>query len=232
MKKRGDFVEGMQELFDGGSKSISIFGLFSVSEYIVVSWGIILFLAIGSMLLTRNLQKKPGKVQAFLEVCIGFFNDFCKQNLGSRWRVFAPWLGTIALFVTACNLIPLLGITPPTKSLSIVATLSVLSAVLMYSAQFRYLGFKKGLKKFASPTILLLPINLLEIFIRPLSLCMRLFGNVLASYIVMEMIHAVVPVIIPVVFQLYFDIFDGLIQSVVFVFLTTLFLSEGMEKAH
>ena len=75
----------------------------------------------------------------------------------------------------------------------------------------------------------LLPINILEVFIRPLSLCMRLFGNVLGAYIVMELIKMVVPIFVPMVFSMYFDVFDGGIQAYVFVFLTSLFMQEKME---
>ena len=76
---------------------------------------------------------------------------------------------------------------------------------------------------------LLAPINVLEIFIRPLSLCMRLFGNVLGAFVVMELIKLIVPVFVPVPFSFYFDIFDGLIQAYVFVFLTSLFVKEAVE---
>ena len=73
------------------------------------------------------------------------------------------------------------------------------------------------------------PINILEIFIKPLSLCMRLFGNVLGSFVVMELIKIILPVLLPIPFSFYFDIFDGLIQAYVFVFLTSLFIKEAME---
>ncbi len=77
----------------------------------------------------------------------------------------------------------------------------------------------------------MLPFNILELVTRPLSLCMRLFGNVLGAFVVMELIKIVVPVGVPVIFSFYFDIFDGLIQAYVFVFLTSLFMSEAMETA-
>ena len=73
------------------------------------------------------------------------------------------------------------------------------------------------------------PINILEIFTRPLSLCMRLFGNVLGAFVIMELIKMVVPVILPSVFSLYFDLFDGLLQAYVFVFLTSLYIQEAIE---
>ena len=70
----------------------------------------------------------------------------------------------------------------------------------------------------------------LELIIKPLSLCMRLFGNVLGAFVVMELIKMLLPVGLPLVFSFYFDIFDGCIQAYVFVFLTSLFMSEAMES--
>ena len=77
--------------------------------------------------------------------------------------------------------------------------------------------------------VILTPINILEIFIRPLSLCMRLFGNVLGAFVIMELVKLVVPVGVPAILSLYFDVFDGLIQAYVFVFLTSLYISEAVE---
>lgn len=209
---------------------VSIFGLFDVSVAVVISWGVTIFLVVVSILLTRNLKKVPGKGQVMLESAIGFLNGFCKENLGHYWRPFAPWLGTVALYVLCCNLVGLLGLVPPTKDLSVTATLALMSILLVYGGQFRYRGLGGGLKKFVEPIPLLLPINLMEVLVRPLSLCMRLFGNILAGHIVMEMIRTIMPVFLPVAFSLYFDLFDGAIQTIVFVFLTTLFLGEGIKE--
>ena len=79
------------------------------------------------------------------------------------------------------------------------------------------------------PVAIITPINILEIFIRPFSLCLRLFGNVLGAFVIMELIKAVVPMVVPLVFSFYFDIFDGLIQAYVFVFLTSLYIKEAIE---
>ena len=214
----------------GATPTVSIFGLFTVSTSIVVSWAIMVFLMLASILLTRNLQKHPSKSQMLLELVIGSFNRFCQQTLGSHWRPFAPWLGTIGLYILCCNLSGLFGAAPPTRNLSITATLALLSVLLIYGSQFRYRGLVGGLKKFTHPIPFLLPINLMEIAIRPLSLCMRLFGNILATHMIMEMIKTLVPVVLPAIFSIYFDVFDGIIQTVVFVFLTTLFVREGIEE--
>ena len=88
------------------------------------------------------------------------------------------------------------------------------------------LGWLKG---FAKPIGLMAPMNVLELLIKPLSLCMRLFGNIFAAYVIMELVKMVVPVVLPAALCLYFDIFDGLLQAYVFVFLTSLYINEAVE---
>lgn len=225
-------LDGLNEVISTSlaeTPAVSFFGLFSLPISIIISWFVMAVLVIASILLTRNLKKIPTKSQALLEMGIGFFNNFCKEHLGKHWRPFAPWLGTVALYIIGCNLTGLFGAPPPTQSFSIPVTLAVMSAILIYGAQFRYRGLRGGLKKFASPVPFLFPLNLMEVVIRPLSLCMRLFGNVLATHIVMEMLKSLIPVAFPVPFSLYFDLFDGAIQTIIFVFLTTLFLSESIQ---
>ena len=162
-------------------------------------------LVIISILLTRNLQVEPeniSKRQLALETVIGVIQDFFKDILGFK---------------------------PPTKDMNVTAALAIMSIVLIEFAGIHAKGGKKWLKSFAEPTPVVLPINILEIFIRPVSLCMRLFGNVLGSFVVMKLIEAVAPVLVPVPWTCYFDIFDGLIQAYVFVFLTALFIKEAIE---
>ncbi len=211
--------------------TIPVLGGIPVSESVLTSWILMVLIMAAVLLLTRNLRPDhPGRVQAFLEMGVNFLNSFTKDNIGPHWRAFAPWLGTVAVYIAFANLSGLLGLTPPTKDVSVTAALALTSLFLIYGSSFRFLGLRGGLRKFAEPMPLLIPINIMEIAIRPLSLCMRLFGNVLGSFVVMELIKALVPVGVPVVFSLYFDIFDGLIQTIVFVFLTALFTGETLQE--
>ena len=220
----------LQELENKTAFTIPLLGGIPVADSVVVTWIVMAVLLALSLVLTRNLRvRSPGRVQAALEWAVQFLNSFVKTNIGTHWRPFAPWLGTVALYIGVSNLIGIFGLTPPTKDISVTAALAVMSMLLIYGAQFRYNGPLGGLKKFAKPMPLLLPINLMEVVIRPLALCMRLFGNILGAYIIMEMLKFVAPVILPAVFSIYFDLFDGLIQTVVFVFLTTLFTGEGIK---
>ena len=90
-------------------------------------------------------------------------------------------------------------------------------------------GGKGFLKSFMEPIPIMLPMNILEVFIRPLSLCMRLFGNILGAFVIMELVKIVAPLLVPIPLSLYFDLFDGFIQAYVFVFLTSLFIKESIE---
>lgn len=208
---------------------IPLFGGIPVPESAVITWVIMLLLTALAIFLTHGLRKKPGRKQIVGEILVGFINNFSKDTLGEHWRPFAPYLGTVGLYLGVANVIGLFGIVPPTKDLNVTAGLAIMSAVLIYGAQFRYKGLLGGLKKFGEPVALVTPFNIMEIGIRPLSLCMRLFGNIFAAYVIMELIKLAVPVVVPAAFSLYFDIFDGLLQAIVFTFLTALFLAESLE---
>ena len=209
--------------------TIPVFGGIPVPESVVVTWGIMLFLVLLSIICTRRLKKVPGKAQLVAEMFVGFINKFTKNTLGEHWKPFAAYFGTIGLYIGCANLIGMFGITPPTKDLNVTAALAIMSAALIYGASFRYHGFKGGLHKFVEPMPLLAPINVMEVVIRPPSLCMRLFGNVLGSFIIMELIKLAMPAIVPMALSMYFDVFDGIIQTIVFVFLTALFTQEALE---
>lgn len=209
---------------------IPLFGGIPVPESAVVSWAIIVVLTLLAIWLTHGLRKRPGRKQIAAEMLVGFINNFCRDTLGDKyWRTFAPYLGTVGLYLGLANISGLFGVTPPTKDLNVTAGLAVMSAILIYGAQFRYHGLGGGLKKFGQPVAIVAPLNVMEIGIRPLSLCMRLFGNIFAGFVIMELLKMLMPVVLPIPFSLYFDVFDGMLQAIVFVFLTTLFLSESLD---
>ncbi|CBK77305.1 F0F1 ATP synthase subunit A [Clostridium sp. M62/1] len=210
--------------------TIPIFGGIPIYESVAVTWIIMAVLVLLSKLLVRNLSvENPGRVQLFLESSIGFLRDFFVDLVGEEGKGYVPYLISTAIFIGAANLIGIVGFVPPTKDLNMTAALAIISIAVIEYAGFHKKGAKGFLKSFAEPVAIILPINILEVFIRPVSLCMRLFGNVLGSFVVMELIKLVVPLFVPIPFSFYFDIFDGLIQAYVFVFLTALFIKESLE---
>ena len=209
---------------------IPIFGGIPIYESVVVTWIIMAAVFLLCFFLGRNLSvENPGRRQVAVEAGVKFLNDFFSETLGEKGKDYIPYLATVIIYIGIANLIGLLGFKPPTKDMNVTAALAVMSIVLIEVAGIRAKGTKRWLKSFAEPMPVILPINILEIFIKPLSLCMRLFGNVLGSFVIMELLKMVVPAIVPAVFSCYFDIFDGLIQAYVFVFLTGLFIKEATE---
>lgn len=196
----------------------------------VVTWIIMVVLTLLAIVFVRNLKvENPGKKQLALEAFISFLDDFFTDILGKEGRRYIPYLISTAIYIGVANLIGLLGFKPPTKDLNVTAALAIMSLFLIYYAGFHKKGTKGFLKSFAEPMPIVTPINIMEIAIRPISLCMRLFGNVIGSFVIMELLKIIMPAVLPVPFSLYFDIFDGLIQTYVFVFLTSLFIKEQIE---
>ena len=185
-------------------------GSLQIPESVVISWVIMLLLVVGSILLTRNLKVDHiSKRQAALEALYSLGKNFFEGLLGKEGSRYVPYLMTVALYIACSNVIGVFGVKPPTKDLDVTAALALMSIVLIEYAGVRARGGAGFLKSLAAPTPIMTPMNILEIAIRPTSLCMRLFGNVLGAFVIMELLKLVVPVFVPAVFSLYFDLFDG-----------------------
>ena len=186
---------------------------------------------IAGILLTRGLkvEGKLSKRQLFIEMCVDKMRSFFHNVMGPDGDRYIPWMMTVAVYIGACNMCGIFGFKSPTKELNVTVGLALTSIILVQYAGIHKKGTKGWLKSFAKPVPIVLPINLLELIIKPMSLCFRLFGNIIGAFIIMKLIESVVPVAIPVALSLYFDIFDGFIQAYVFVFLTSLYIQEAIE---
>lgn len=222
--------------------TIHAFGIaVPISDTVVSSWVVMAILIAASILLTRRFREIPKKPQLLLEALIGFINDFVTENAGHHGKDFAAFLGTIFIFMITANLAPMLTpvggfgfepafvIKPLTRDINVTAAFAITVIVTVFLSGIRYKGLKGWLKSLVSPMPFMLPFNLMEYAIKPMSLCLRLFGNILGAYIIMQLIEAVAPVIFPPIAGLYFDLFDGLIQAVVFSFLSTIYIAEAIE---
>ncbi|MCR4781386.1 MAG: F0F1 ATP synthase subunit A [Lachnospiraceae bacterium] len=209
---------------------IPLFGGIPVSESVVVTWIIMGVLLLACLILVRNLKvENPGKKQLALESAVSWLYNFFDDTMEGEGKEYYFYLMTVLVYIGFSNIIGIFGFKPPTKDLNVTATLAIMSIILIEAAGIRKKGTKGWLKSFCQPMAFILPINILELFIKPLSLCMRLFGNILGAFVIMELLKMVFPPVLPAVFSCYFDLFDGLIQAYVFVFLTSLFIKEAIE---
>ncbi len=188
---------------------------------------------------TRNMSvATPGKVQNVIEYCVSGLRDFYASILGKeRGDAFLPLLGTLFVFILVSNYSGLLpgagtvsGFQPPTGLLSYTVALAIVSfcATHYYGFKYNHGGY---LKHFISPFILMLPLNIMEEFIRPLSLSLRLFGNIYGEETTLHEIMNLIPLGAPVVVMLLSVMF-GFIQALVFTMLTAIYLEGASGHGH
>jgi len=181
----------------------------------------------------------PTGVRNFQEMTLGFTSDIAKNNLGeSLYRPWVPFISTIFLFIFGSNwsgaLVPwkLLELpagefAAPTNNINTTVALSLITSVAYFGGGL----FRKGLGYFAryvKPTPILLPINVLEDFTKPLSLSFRLFGNVLADELTVAVLTFLVPFVIPLPIM-GLGIFAGSIQALIFATLASAYIFEACE---
>lgn len=184
--------------------------------------------------------KAPHGIVLICEMLIDFMNGFTKNMVGKYWRGLAPYLTTIAVFITLANFSGLLGIVPPTASLSVTLTLGLMTFFLINFYGVKSQGLKKHLGGLLDPNPILLPLNIISEVVTPFSMGLRLFGNILSGAIIMTLIYGVfasfggiwtfVPICITPVFHAIFDIAFGLIQTVVFLMLTAVFIANKLPE--
>ena len=207
---------------------LNLFGYkFDVTSSILFQWILIVIITIIAIISTRNLKKVPDKKQSVVEIVVETFNSLVRENMGEGYSAFVPYIGTLAIFLLSMNLLGLVGLKPPTLDFSVVAGLALISFVVVQVNAVKKIGVGHYFGGYFKPFAALLPLNLVERFMLPISLTLRLFGNMTAAYVVMEMIYGalghfgmVAQIGIPAVCSAYFDVFDGTIQMVIFMMLT------------
>lgn len=223
-------MEGPQILFD-------IFGLAVTSET-TTTWGIMLVLAIVCFLATRNMKRIPSGLQNFIEYAVESIIKLLAGIMGEeRAKKYLPLLGSLFIFILISNysgLLPGAGHTPglkaPTSNWSVTVGLAIVvfMSVIYYGVKERGMDY---FKHFVQPIPVMLPMNIIEQFTRPLSLSLRLFGNVYGEEMVVAGLFSLVPLILPLP-MMFLGLLFGFIQAFVFTLLASIYISEATETHH
>ena len=208
-------------------------------QVMLVLWVVFTILLLFSFLGSRNVEQIPRGWQNFMECVLDFVTDIARNQLGeSFYREWLPFIGTLFLFIFGCNWIgailpwklielPEGELAAPTNDINTTVALSLLTSLAYFYAGLS----KKGLgyfKRYVQPIPLLLPINILEDFTKPLSLSFRLFGNVLADELTITVLTSLVPLVIPLPIMLL-GIFAGSVQALIFSTLAAAYIAEALE---
>jgi F-type H+-transporting ATPase subunit a len=208
-------------------------------QVFLTSWFVIGLLLIASIAATRNIQRIPSGTQNLMEYALEYIRDLTKNQIGEKeYRPWVPFIGTLFLFIFVSNWsgallpwklihLPSGELAAPTNDINTTVALALLTSLAYFYAGFR----KRGLgyvAKYIQPTPILLPINILEDFTKPLSLSFRLFGNILADELVVGVLVLLVPFIIPMPVMLL-GLFTSAIQALVFATLAAVYIGEAIE---
>lgn len=229
----------MESTFDG--ILITVFGTTIELQQSILNWLVlcviftIFFIVAGKKFEKADVRKAPTGILLLTEMITGLCTNIIGDNLKEKTRRYLPFMGTLIMMMAVSNLLGLVGLQPPTSNLSFNVTLALLMFFLI-----QYNGIKKGglgarLKELTEPMWLLTPLNVIGELALPISLSMRLFGNILAGSIIMLLVYTMLKALLPFgvliyiatpFLHAYFDIFSGLIQTYIFFTLASFFLSE------
>jgi len=211
-----------------------------IPPYVGFSWIATAIIIILAVIAKSKMRLVPTGVQNFVEVIMEFFLDMAETSIGHMGRTFFPLMATLGLFILVGNLLGLLpGGEASTGNLNttVALALPVFFATHYWGIKMHKFGY---IKHFVGPIrsvaalplmILMFLIEVIGHFARPLTLSVRLFGNMLAKHKIILLLGILAPAVVPTVI-LGLGVLVSVIQAYVFVLLTALYLAGAVEEAH
>ena len=173
------------------------------------------------------MKLRPNKKQAVVESIYTMLKNVVTANMGEEFLDIIPFIGSLAVFLLFMNFTGLIGLPVPTKNFSVTVALALITFYMVQFYTIRKYGLKSYFGGYTFPLAIITPINILERIMLPVSLALRLFGNILAATFLVELCYEalnhigfIAQIGIPVPLHAYFDIFDGGIQTIIFIMLT------------
>lgn len=193
---------------------------------------ILFFLAVKKKM--KHPKDVPDAFQNFAEIIVEMLDNMVKGSLGENAGKFANYIGCIFIFILVSNISGIFGLRPPTADYGVTFPLGVLSFLIIQFNNVKHnkLGAAKAL---LDPIPLFLPVNLIGEIAVPISLSLRLFGNVLSGTVMMALVYGLLPIFLrfgfPAVLHVYFDLFAGAIQTYVFCMLTMTYVNDKITDS-
>lgn len=211
-------------------KTVFMLGPVDVTEPVVTTWCLMAALALAGWHLTRSLKMTPSRVQAAVELVVGTIEDQIKGTMRVPAEPYIPLIGTLFLFILAANwssLIP--GVEPPTAHIETDAALGLIVFFAIVYFGIRVRGVGGYLKTFATPTVFMIPLNLVETFTRTFSLIVRLFGNVMSGVFIIGIVLSLAGLLVPIPLMAL-ELLVGAIQAYIFTVLAMVFIASALTE--
>lgn len=232
-------MEKLSPLFE-----ITLPGITIPLTYSVISqWVVMLFIMVLALVITRKMNEVPRGRQIWAEYVVEKITAMVDENMGRGYEGFTPYIGTLVIYLLFLNLTGIIGFKPPTSDYSVALGFAAISFAVIHATAISKNGMRHYLVGYAKPYGFMLPLNIIERIFQPISLSLRLFGNITAAYILVDLIYSgleslskalnlnipLLQTLIPIPFHLYFDLFDGAIQMFIFAMLTMIFTKVTAE---
>lgn len=181
-----------------------------------------------------HAEEVPTGLQNVVELAVETLEGFVNSSMGKNGRKYICYVGTLFLYILLSNISGLFGLRPPTADYGTTFSLALITFVMIQYNNLKYnkIGAFTGLFQ---PIWFLFPINLIEEIATPVSMSLRLFGNVMAGTVMMALYYGLLPLFakigIPAFLHVYFDLFSGAIQAYVFSMLTMVFITDKIGEA-
>jgi len=211
-----------------------------IPPYVSLSWLVMAIILIVAVIVRSSMKMVPTGLQNLVEVVIEFHLDLAESTIGHMGRHFFPFIATIGIFILISNLLGLIpGFEAPTSNINtnLAMALPVFFATHIYGFKVHKFGY---IKHFLGPirSLAALPLMLLMFIIevishlaRPVTLSVRLFGNMTGKHLILMILGMLVPAFIPITILLL-GVLVSFIQTYIFILLTTLYLAGAVEEAH
>ncbi|MBI1358419.1 MAG: F0F1 ATP synthase subunit A [Acidobacteria bacterium] len=207
------------------------YGWLTINATIAYTWALMALLAVGSLLITRNLSTgiERSRWQNFLEIVVSGIVKQIEEVGLRRPRAYLGFLGTLFLFIAAANLCTVIpGYEPPTGSLSttLALALCVFVAVPLFGIEEQ--GLRGYLRSYLEPTVIMLPFNVISELSRTLALAVRLFGNMMSGAMILAILLTITPFLFPIVMTLL-GLLTGMVQAYIFSILAAVYIAAATQ---
>ena len=208
------------------------YGFLKLNATIAFTWGLMLVLTVGSLLVTRRLSMdlQRSRWQNLLEIIVTGIKSQIEEVGLPKPEHYIGFLGTLFLFIATaslCTVIP--GYQPPTGSLSTTTALALCVFMAVPLFGIADLGLGGYLKSYAEPTLMMLPFNVISEFSRTLALAVRLFGNMMSGVMIIGILLSITPFIFPIVMTAL-GLLTGMVQAYIFSILAAVYIAAATHS--
>jgi F-type H+-transporting ATPase subunit a len=210
-----------------------------VTSYITTMWAIMAVLIVLGVIVSNTLQKVPGRFQMLAEYALGgmltFYSSIMGPKIGRRYFPLIMTLFLVILFSNWCGLLPgadlIPGFRSPTSTWSVTAALAIIAYLTSQAIGIREKGLRHYVAHFFQPYPFMFPLEVIQELVKPLSLSLRLFGNIYGGEAVAAVLAGLFAPLTPIPMQLL-DVLFGFIQAMVFTVLISIYISQATEEVH